>query len=43
MRNLFNTKLKIIVILAVLITAVLSVMSGLTNQSMNISKRSPII
>lgn len=33
MRNLFNTKLKIIVILAVLITAVLSVMSGLTNQS----------
>ena len=33
MRNLFNTKLKIIVILAVLITAVLSVMSGLTNRS----------
>ncbi len=33
MRNLFNTKLKIIVILAVLITAVLSVMSGLTKQS----------
>lgn len=34
MRNLFNTKLKIIVILAVLGTAALSVMSGLTNRSL---------
>ena len=33
MRNLFNTKLKIIVVLAVLLTAVLSVMAGLTNRS----------
>ena len=33
MRNLFNTKLKIIVILAVLLTAVLAVMAGLTNRS----------
>lgn len=33
MRNLFNTKLKIIVILAVLVTATLSVMAGLTNRS----------
>ena len=32
MRNLFNTKLKIIVILAVLVTATLSVMAGLTNR-----------
>ena len=33
MRNLFNTKLKIIVVLAVLLTAVLAVMAGLTNRS----------
>ena len=33
MRNLFNTKLKIIVILAVLLSAVLAVMAGLTNRS----------
>ena len=33
MRHLFNTKLKIIIILAVLLTAVLAVMAGLTNQS----------
>ena len=33
MRNLFNTKLKIIVVLAVLLPAVLSVMAGLTNRS----------
>lgn len=33
MRQLFNTKLRIIVILAVLLTAVLAVMAGLTNQS----------
>lgn len=33
MRQLFNTKLKIIVIVAVLLTAVLSVMAGLTNRS----------
>ena len=34
MRHLFNTKLKIIIILAVLLTAVLAVMAGLTNKSM---------
>jgi len=34
MRQLFNTKLRIIVILAVLLTAVLAVMAGLTNQSL---------
>lgn len=33
MRHLFNTKLKIIIILAVLLTAVLAVMAGLTNRS----------
>lgn len=33
MRQLFNTKLRIIVILAVLLTAVLAVMAGLTNRS----------
>ena len=33
MRQLFNTKLRILVIIAVLLTAVLSVMSGLTNRS----------
>ena len=33
MRHLFNTKLKIIIILAVLFTAVLAVMAGLTNRS----------
>ncbi len=33
MRHLFSTKLKIIVILAVLLTAVLAVMAGLTNKS----------
>ncbi len=33
MRHLFNTKLKIIIILAVLLTAVLAVMAGLTNKS----------
>ena len=33
MRQLFNTKLKIIIIAAVLLTAVLSVMAGLTNRS----------
>ena len=32
MRNLFNTKLKIIVVLAVLLTAVLAVMAGLTTR-----------
>ncbi len=34
MRQLFNTKLRIIVILAVLLTAVLAVMAGLTNRSL---------
>ena len=34
MRHLFNTKLKIIIILAVLLTAVLAVMAGLTNKSL---------
>lgn len=33
MRQLFNTKLKIIIIVAVLLTAALSVMAGLTNHS----------
>lgn len=33
MRNLFSTKLKIIIIVAVLLTAALAVMAGLTNQS----------
>ena len=33
MRQLFNTKLKIIAIIAVLLTAALSVMAGLTNHS----------
>ena len=33
MRQLFNTKLRILVIIALLLTAVLSVMSGLTNRS----------
>ena len=33
MRNLFNTKLKIIMVLAVLLTAALAVMAGLTNRS----------
>ena len=33
MRQLFNTKLKIIIIVAVLLTATLSVMAGLTNHS----------
>ena len=32
MRNLFNTKLKIIMVLAVLLTAALAVMAGLTNR-----------
>lgn len=34
MRHLFNTKLKVIVIIAVLLTAVLAVMAGLTNKSL---------
>ena len=34
MKQLFNTKLRIILVLAVLITAGLSVLSGLTNQSL---------
>ena len=33
MRNLFSTKLKIIIIIAVLLTAALAVMAGLTNRS----------
>ena len=33
MRQLFNTKLRILVIIAILLTAVLSVMSGLTSRS----------
>ena len=33
MKQLFNTKLRIILVLAVLVTAGLSVLSGLTNQS----------
>lgn len=33
MRNLFTTKLKILVVLGILLTAVLAVMSGLTNRS----------
>ena len=33
MRQLFNTKLRILLIIAVLLTAVLSVMAGLTNRS----------
>ena len=34
MKQLFNTKLRIILVLAVLVTAGLSVLSGLTNQSL---------
>ena len=33
MKQLFNTKLRIILVIAVLVTAGLSVLSGLTNQS----------
>ena len=33
MKQLFNTKLRIILVVAVLVTAGLSVLSGLTNQS----------
>ena len=33
MKQLFNTKLRVILVLAVLVTAALSVMAGLTNQS----------
>ena len=33
MKQLFNTRLRVILVLAVLVTAGLSVMSGLTNKS----------
>ena len=34
MKQLFNTKLRIILVIAVLVTAGLSVLAGLTNQSL---------